>query len=430
MSALLKHLMGVRGFMAPADDEGGSDAGGTGVVDKEDLETEETAVVAEGPNYLEMSDEEISKIQVPPTVAAPAKKVEAKVPATGDEVDVDPDHPDAGDDKEAKATKEPVAKATPEAAAVEDGKAKPEGVDAGEKDKPKPEVKKVEASALSLDEKAAAYDRLMAPFKANGREITPKSAEDLQALAQMGANYNKKMGAIKPHLKMLKMLENNGLLSEDKISFLIDVSKKDPNAISKLVKESGVEPLELNADKASEYKPGSHTVSDTEIDLDSTLDELKDSPAYATTLQSVTKWDARSKQVIAESPQLLKVIHSHVENGIYDRISKEVENERLFGRLRGLSDLEAYRQVGDAINAKGGFNDIGKGSSPAGGAPAAPGKVVVEAPKKVEDKDRNDKRRAASLGKSAPSASAATNTDLNPLSLSDEDFLKLATPKF
>ena len=85
---------------------------------------------------------------------------------------------------------------------------------------------------------------------------------------QMGANYNKKMAALKPNLKLLKLLENNGLLSEEKLSFLIDLDKKNPDAITKLVKDSGLDPLEMDVSK-SDYKPNTYTVHDREVELDS-----------------------------------------------------------------------------------------------------------------------------------------------------------------
>ena len=279
------------------------------------------------------------------------------------------------------------------------------------------------ASALDYE---AEYKRLLAPFKANGREISVKSVDDAVTLMQMGANYNKKMAALKPSLKLMKLLENNGLLNEEKISYLIDIEKKNPNAIQKLVKDSGIDPMDFDAEKAGEYKPKIHTVDDREMDLDTVLDEIQDTPSYNQTLQIVSKsWDGASKQVVANTPQLLKVINDHVANGIYNIISEEVERERVFGRLNGLSDIEAYRQVGDAIQARGGFNHLGNAQAKTSQAPV----VVQPKPKKVEDDKLNEKRRAASSTKPA-NTSQASNDDFNPLSLSDEEFAKFAAKRF
>lgn len=280
-----------------------------------------------------------------------------------------------------------------------------------------------QAKPESVDYEAE-YKKLFAPFRANGKEMQVKSAEDAIALMQMGANYNKKMAALKPNLKLLKLLENNGLLSEEKLSFLIDLDKKNPDAISKLVKDSGLDPLDMDVNK-SEYKPNTYTVDDRELELDAVLEQIQDTPTYAQTIDIVSnKWDGPSKQVIAQHPQLLEVINDHLARGIYSLISAEVERERMFGRLKGLSDLEAYRTVGDAMNARGAFNQLAQ----AGGkvTPVADRRPVAPKPK-AEDPAVRARKLAASPPKAA--VPAKVSTDFNPLELSDEEFSKLGNPR-
>ena len=292
-----------------------------------------------------------------------------------------------------------------------------------------PEVEKTPAEAAkdapaAVDYKAE-YERLLAPFKANGKDIAVNTVDDAISLMQMGANYNKKMAALKPSLKMMKLLENSGLLSEEKIGYLIDLEKKNPAAINKLIKDSGLDPMDLDAAKAGDYRPTSYTVDDKEMELDSVLDEIQDTPSYSRTLDIVsTKWDGPSKQVIAGSPQLLKVINGHVASGIYDTISAAVERERLFGRLNGLSDIEAYRQVGDAIEARGGFNPA------VATAAATVPKALVAPPKpsQAEDDRLKEKRRAA--GSTKPAGFGSVAKEFNPLSMSDEEFSKSVNQKY
>jgi hypothetical protein len=240
------------------------------------------------------------------------------------------------------------------------------------------------------------------------------------------------MAALKPNLKVLKLLENNGLLDEEKLGFLIDLDKKNPEAINKLVKDSGIDPLDLSADKASAYKPGKHTVTDQEMALDAALEEFKDSPHYGRTLEVVSsKWDSASKVVIADHPEILKTINGHMNSGIYEIVAAEVERERTFGRLNGLSDLQAYSQVGDAIAARGGFNHLEAGNAnPADkGTKVNPAPVVVvPKPKKEDDPALKDKKLAASASK--PAAPASKAADFNPLSLSDAEFEKQVQSKF
>ena len=68
------------------------------------------------------------------------------------------------------------------------------------------------------------------------------------------------------------MLENNGLLDEQKITYLIDLDKKNPDAIGKLIKESGIDPLDVNTQEEPKYTPGNYSVSDAQVNLDAVLD--------------------------------------------------------------------------------------------------------------------------------------------------------------
>lgn len=392
-------------------------------------------------SYLEMSDEEM--MNAGPDLSTP----EVQEPGTADEANDDDavtdagavsadataddtaDAADAGEDEQPGDGKEDPAAAGDEVAkASEAGDDAAKAGDAVSKDEQTPaqvddeKAEKPEAAAIDYQ---AEYTRLTAPFKANGKEVQVANVDDAIALMQMGANYQKKMAAMKPHLKLLKMLEKNQLMGEDKINFLIDLDKKNPAAINKLLKDSGVDPLQIDLDKAGDYRPNSYKVDDREMDLDTALDSIQETASYNRTLEILgTKWDGPSKQVIADTPQLVKVINDHVASGIYDVISAEVERERMFGRLDGLSDLEAYRQIGDAIQARGGFKDLMQQSPKTPTAPV----VIAPKPKSAQDDKLSAKKRAAAP--SAPSAPSKQAEEFNPLALSDEAFSKIVSDRF
>ena len=380
---------------------------------------------------LEMSDEELMNLD-PSTLdqfdqPQPAEATGGEAPEVaeageaveeGEQEEIEtPDQPAASLEEEEQVGEE--ASVEQEATPVE------APVESKEEETPEAQVD----SGKELDYKAE-YEKLLKPFKANGRDIQVGSVDDAIALMQMGANYNKKMAALKPNMKLMKMLENHDLLSEDKLNYLIDLSRKDAGAINKLIKESGIDPLTLDTEKADGYTPKSYKVDEREIELDMVLEQIQHSQAYPKTLEVVSKqWDPASRQVVANSPQLLKIINDHVDRGIYDVIAAEVERERIFGRLNGMSDIEAYRQVGDSIQARGGFDHLSQKRTDQGQqAPARP--VVVQPKPRVADNDKlREMRKAASTSKPA-SAPAAPASDFNPLALSDEDFSKLVQPKF
>jgi len=177
--------------------------------------------------------------------------------------------------------------------------------------------KKEETSEIDYK---AEYERLIAPFRANNREMQIDSVDDARTLMQMGANYNKKMAGLKPNLKLIKMLENNKLLDEEKLSYLIDLDKKNPEAIKKLVKESGIDPMEIDVEGDTGYKNTNYTVDDKEVELDGILDDIQETESFNQTIDIISnKWDASSKEVILEQPSIIKVINEHVAAGIYEQ---------------------------------------------------------------------------------------------------------------
>ena len=269
------------------------------------------------------------------------------------------------------------------------------------------------------------YEQLLSPFKANGKDIKVDTVEDARSLMQMGANYNKKMAALKPNLKVVKMLDNHGLLDEKKLSYLIDLSKQDPGAVKQLVKDSGIDPLDIDTDNIV-YNPNTYNVSDSEVALDGILDDIRDTSSFNTTIDIIgNKWDEESKDMIAKDPNIIKVINEHVGSGIYKKVSEVVERERILGRLNGLSDIEAYKQVGDAINSSGGFGDPVQATKT---QPISTSKSnsVNKANNPVDPKLK-DKRKAAGSTKSKPSK-AKPQFDI--LSMSDEEFEKMSASKF
>ncbi|HEY7823553.1 MAG TPA: hypothetical protein VIG24_11985 [Acidimicrobiia bacterium] len=384
-------------------------------------------------SIYELSDEEFMNLD--PSLAeepeAPAAEEEPAVEdpePTAAEEDPENDEP-AAEDPEPEEGEDPEADPEAEQEPAEEDPAAGQGSDDGEDPEAEAPAKEEEDKPKEGDEPKieepdykATHDRLMAPFKANGKEMKVENVDEAITLMQMGANYNKKMAGLKPHLKLMKMLENEGLLSEEKLSYLIDLEKKNPAAIQKLVKDSGVDPLEMDEDK-SEYKPGTYTVDDKEIELDHVLDKIQDTPTYQKTINVVsTKWDGPSKQAIANTPQLLEVINDHMGRGIYDVINTEVERGRTLGRLDGLSDLEAYQKVGDALHKSGGFDHLVQ-ATPAPTPASAPRREVTPRKDKQPDPARSDKRRAASPTRTeAPGTKPAG--DFNPLALSDEEFEK------
>lgn len=288
----------------------------------------------------------------------------------------------------------------------EDDEGEPEGEADGD-----PEV-----SAAQNTEYENFYKAITAPFKANGTELTVKSAEEAISLMQKGANYHKKMSGLKPNLALLRMLENNGLLDEAKLSHLIDLDKKDPKAIAKLIKDGEIDPIDIDQEDASDYTPNTYTVDEAQLQLDEVIDDIRHTDSFSQTLDIVnTKWDKKSQQALLANPNDIKVINEHISTGAFAHITKIVEGERMKGELTNLSDLEAYVQVGNALQAQ-----VQKT------AQANKSKAATENAIKQKNAALNAKRQRASSPTGKKTSNSKSEPNYDPLNMSDEEFAKFA----
>jgi hypothetical protein len=260
------------------------------------------------------------------------------------------------------------------------------------------------------------YKDIMKPFKANGKMITPESKEDVISLMQMGANYVKKMATIKPALKVLSSLEKNGI-DEEELNFLIDIKNKNPEAIKKLLKDSKLDMYEFDPEKDIDYKPSNNLATEEEAIFNQTVKEIQDSPHFDTTKRIVTQvWDKGSREKLLKNPDLLVGLHQEIEMERFDKVQSIVDRERTFGRLQGMSDLDAYMVVVNKLVQEE------TNSTPVSKPKQEPVQVTQTVTKTV------DKSKAKpSPSKASPSKVKYTDEDI--LNMSDEDFQKLERKK-
>lgn len=364
-------------------------------------------------NYLDMSDEDIANMEIP------TDSDESEVVETVQE-DQDPiKQEEAGDEGVSAVADTTEVTVGDDAAIVEEQADKPEGDDAVKEEENKETdsaEKDAQPEVVTAESQLA---ELFTPFKANGKDIKIESIEEARTLMQMGANYAKKMTALKPSLKVLKMLENNELLDEGKLTYLIDLSKKNPDAIAKLLAESGTDPLNVDLTKADEYKPGTYTVNDNDMAFDEVMERIKQTPTFSRTVDVISnKWDDSSKKILLDEPAVIEVINGHVASGVYDQIMEVVDRERMLGRMKGLSDIAAYKAAGEQI-----FGSKQPSQEAPVNVPKQPVVVKKAVVPTVEDPAVKARKQAAAPIKNAPAPKQ--NNDFNPLALSDDEFAKL-----
>lgn len=283
------------------------------------------------------------------------------------------------------------------------------------------------ATEVTPEMHKAAYDLIMGPIKANGKEIQVRTPEEAKRLIQMGANYTVKMQELQPQKRIIKMLGNHGLLDEGKLSYLIDLDKKNPQAIAKLIKDAGINPMDLNTEDAA-YQAPNHSISDAEMEFTNAIDAINVDDAGKALLKDISGWDQASKAALGQDPSLLSLFAEHKQSGVYDKIDSEVQRLRTIDpRYAAAPYVQCYNVVGNAMKEQGLLAPPQQQAPPAVAAPAKP---AEQAPPAVPLATRvatqtppagADKVRAAAPARSAPTA---VKVEKNPLDMSDEDFAK------
>lgn len=287
---------------------------------------------------------------------------------------------------------------------------KPEPKAKTDKEPTKPEDEDVKETPSKDIDYEAVYKGIFKPFKANGKDITPRTVEDVIQLMQMGANYTKKMQLMAPLKKAAESLSRADI-KEDDLNFLIDVHKGDKEAIKKLLTKHNVDPMELDLDSTN-YVPKNNIVSDEDVEYSNILDDIRDSLPKIQEIMTST-WDTKSKEALLKDPNLMRALHEEIAMGRFDNVQAQLEIEKTFGRYKGKSDVEAYIDLVTKLAAKEQSNHQPDGAN-------KPTPKVDVPTKPIPDKT-----------KAAPIRTKATNqgstlTAKDIFSMSEEQFAKLS----
>ena len=272
----------------------------------------------------------------------------------------------------------------------------------------KQEDTKEETATDTIDYKAV-YDSIFKPFKANGKTIAPRNAEDVISLMQMGANYTKKMQLMAPMKRAVESLNKAGI-NEEELNFLIDIHNGDKEAIKNLLKKNEIDPIDLDMED-TKYIPKNNIASDADVEFSETLMDIESSLPKIQEILNKT-WDSKSKQLVLKDPQLMRALHQEIEMGRFDEVQQRLEIEKTFGRYKGVSDIEAYIDlVTKMVNEKA-------------RTPVTETKHVERQPE-TTTKSIPDKTKAAPV-RSKPKNQGSTLTAKDLFSMSEEEFNKLS----
>lgn len=185
-------------------------------------------------------------------------------------------------------------------------------------------------------------------FKANGRDYEFTSEELVEQFPKIfgqAMDYTKKMQTIKPWRKTIDALEGAELSHED-VSLMIDVMKGDKDAITEVLKRTGVDTLDIDTEKDSSYVPKSYGRDANAIAMQDIVNDISNDPEYSTTKSILSEggWDEKSWSVISENPEMVRLLHQDVKTGMYATLQPVAEKLKVFDGGKK-SDLEYYKEA-------------------------------------------------------------------------------------
>ncbi len=242
-----------------------------------------------------------------------------------------------------------------------------------------------------------------APLKVSGKNIPINSLEELYTLASGGASVTQKFQEIAAHKKSIAIMKSHGLTEAD-LSMLVEVRGGNKDALASLVKQSGIDSLDVTDEVSEGYQPGQYVPSDQQMNLQEVQGLISQDEEYGTTQNIVNNlMDEKSQNTLVQNPNMIRGLHEDVKSGAYERVSAHAEKLKLMdGGTR--SDMEYYVQA----------------------AQEGPPQQQQEAPlaqpqvpaKKAKPDNRSEKRAA---GSTKPGVQTPAIADLNDMS--DEELM-------
>jgi len=202
------------------------------------------------------------------------------------------------------------------------------------------------------------YEKVaLAKFTANGREVEGfKDPADLIRAQQMLHGYSDKMKVFKEYKKFIKPLEERNLMNDpDKFNFAMSLLDGDTEAIKKVIKDKGIDPLELDLEDI-QYVTKNTLATDTQILLDDVSTQARNLGIESRFHQVLTKdFDDASLQEFLENPAVRADLLRHLQDGSYDIVQNEIRTMEMLdahGELDKYSTVDKYRLAVKRLQAQ------------------------------------------------------------------------------
>lgn len=189
-----------------------------------------------------------------------------------------------------------------------------------------------------------------AVFRANHQDVQVDNPDDIRKLMQFGMNYHKKMGELAPHRKILKSLEQNGLLEADKINFAIDLLKGDKVAVAKFLKDQSIDTYDLPDLDETPYESKNYIPTDERIRFEDKQNEYQQTEEGRRVLEYIKNLDQDSFYDVYSNPVILDNLKRHSDIGLMQDTLATLEKEYALGNVpANVKPLDAYAFVAEQL---------------------------------------------------------------------------------
>jgi len=195
----------------------------------------------------------------------------------------------------------------------------------------------------------------------NGVKTKPfTDPEKILKAQQASGGLSKKFEAIKGTRTVVDPLKKRGLLQDtERFDLLMKVNDGDPEAIKELLKQTKVDPMELDMD---EIKYERTPEASTEVDL-MFKDALEIGEQYGVKDKIadvvLSQWDDGAKQEFfsdsSKANAISAALAEQMSNGIYDRVmavAEQLKSIDVEGRYTNLNSIDMYNEASKTVNVQ------------------------------------------------------------------------------
>lgn len=189
-------------------------------------------------------------------------------------------------------------------------------------------------------------DLLTKPFKASGREVVFKDPQDILRLMQQGFDYQKKMAGFKPQKRIIKTLEQHGLLDEAKLNQLIELSQGKPEAVAQFLKDRNIDTFELPDVEEKPHQYGNYMVNEQQVEFEEKVNELRGTQYGNAVLNFVNSLPDQDFTTVFNNQKILDDLSFHAQSGLLDDALNQLAADRAVGKVPSdMTPLDAYNAI-------------------------------------------------------------------------------------